>query len=218
MLGLFRAGYRGIPALGAWIYKVSAGRMLRGFHRVVAEEVSSLVSQGPLLDAGCGTAGLLIEAGRIKCPPQGFIGLDISAAMARIALSEVRKAGLGSCVDLVVGDAHAMPFRSSSVEVAASTGTLHHLPKPPEFFEECRRVARSVCMVYEFSHDVPWREFSEGARRLSMPPLLMKLTSALHGIPRREFVYGAVARALERAGVRHEVVFMGPVTLLRISR
>jgi len=73
-------------------------------------------------------------------------------------------------------------------------------------------------MVYEFSHDVPWREFSEGARRLSMPPLLMKLTSALHGIPRREFVYGAVARALERAGVRHEVVFMGPVTLLRISR
>ncbi len=207
---------QGIPAPGAYIYRATASKMLRKFHRAIADELSKLLSDGPLLDVGCGTASLIKESARIKRLSRGFIGLDISVAMARIARDEVRKEGLDSWVDVVVGDAHALPLRSSSMEVAVATGMLHHLPNPSSFFAECSRVVKKVCRVYEFAHDAPWREFSEASRQLSIPPLLLKLVSALHGIPRRDYSEGSIAQALRDSGTEHRVVFRGPVTLLEV--
>ncbi len=206
----------GIPAPGAYLYRLVACRVLKRFHRVVAEELSKTVSHGPVLDVGCGTASLIRELARLTKPPRGFVGLDLSIAMARIALEEVRREGLGAWIDIVVGDAHALPLRSQSVEIVVSTGTLHHLSKPSRFFNDCARVAKKVCKVYEFSHDVPREELIETSRMLSVPPPILRIISTLHGIPRREFIEGSIAQQLKFLNLKFKTFFRGPITVLEI--
>ena len=206
----------GIPAPGAYVYRAIACRVLRKFHEVVAEDLGKIVSRGPVLDVGCGTASLISELGRRVRPPRGFIGLDISVAMARIALEEVKRVGLDAWVDIIVGDAHALPLRTGSVEIVVSTGTLHHLAKPHRFFSECSRVATRICRIYEFSHDVPREELAEIAKKFSIPPPILKIVSVLHGVPRKDFVDGSIAQQLKSLGLRFETVFQGPVTILEI--
>ncbi len=206
---------RGIPKPGALIYSILAVKMLRTFHRAVAREIAGHIDRGVVLDIGCGTASLLIELAKAAVPSY-LLGLDISLAMARIARENLYRSDVDSYADIVVADAHMPPFRTNSIDIAISTSTLHHIAQPTALFRECSRIVRKMCLVYEFSHDAPDSEVSEVAKLLKRPVRLLKLVSALHGIPRSEYLEGAIARALRGAGTRHEIEFRGFITRLRI--
>jgi len=45
----------------------------------------------------------------------------------------------------------------------------------------------TLALIYEFSHDVSFREAYISYKMLEIAPPLIKIVSALHGIPRREF-------------------------------
>ncbi len=201
---------------GVVLYRSLAVRMLKPFHRFVARELCRVVGKGVVLDVGCGTCSLLIELIRSCESVYGCIGIDLSVAMAKTCRDALYRSGVRHLVDVVVGDAHRMPVRSRSVDAAVSTGTLHHLLKPRAFFEECSRVVKSVCVVYEFSHDAPSDEVKAFARGMGRSWRLLKLVASMHGIPRRDFVEGVIARELRESGVRYGVSFVGLATKLEI--
>ena len=62
--------------------------------------------------------------------------------MLELAKENIIKEGIRSSVDLVLGDAHKLPFRSESIGLIVSTETLHHIRKPYELFGECMRVLK----------------------------------------------------------------------------
>ncbi len=184
-------------------------------YELVLQDVSRL---GPkcVLDVGCGTGKLLITLSK-SLQLKLSIGLDISRAMIELARRNITRAGFQGLTDLVIGDAHSLPFRSECMGLVLSTGTLHHLRDLASFFHECKRVlSRSgYALLYELSHDVedvyiPSRELNGLLRQF------LKFIAAMHGIPRREFTKGYVKSALKSSACRFNVEFLGLVTKLII--
>ena len=103
-----------------------------------------LAAAGPLrvLDVGCGTGVLLDHVRRwpLAGPP---VGLDLSLD----ALGWARARGAGA---LVLGDASALPFRSSAFDLVLHVDTIQHLsPADAErSLAEARRVLRPGGTLY----------------------------------------------------------------------
>lgn len=89
---------------------------------------------GKVLDAGCGTGSLIVNI--LEKNKVYAVGLDILKAMIENAVKNILKHRRKQHVDLVLGDAHKLPFRNDSLDLIVSTGTLHHLRNLKEFFKE----------------------------------------------------------------------------------
>ncbi|MCK8785903.1 class I SAM-dependent methyltransferase [Roseomonas sp. NAR14] len=100
-------------------------------------------AEGPVLDAGCGTGGVLRRLCEAlperSAPPASFgpaIGLEYAPAAAAAAR---RKSG----APVVAGDINAMPFAPASFGAAVSLDVLCHAAvRPAEALAELRRVLR----------------------------------------------------------------------------
>jgi len=205
---------QGIPFIGAVIYRRVAMSLMRRVHRVVAEHVARSLRGGSVVDVGCGTGDLLIQLADFVKGLRELICLDISRAMAEIARRELVGRGRYSLVDIVIGDAHRLPLRSRSIDIVTCVGTLHHLKNPTEFLQRCASTARTACLVYEFSHDVPTPLVDELRRELGekVPRWLLKLVAALHGIPRNE-----LEKLVESLGIDAAIESIGPLTVIAIE-
>ncbi len=198
---------QGIPSPAASIYEKVGEKVIRHLHQDLAESISARITRGDVvLDVGCGTGSLL---SMIDVEGVRRIGLDISPAMLRIALKRV------DC-HLLVGDAHLLPLRDGCVDLLMSTGTLHHLRRPPDFFSECLRVTRGEAWIAELSYDSPREEFVRTSDIVGVPSMLLKVASAMHGVPRSEFE-GWIHEVLSSMGARHKILSRGIATLLVIS-
>ncbi|MEW6268040.1 MAG: methyltransferase domain-containing protein [Thermodesulfobacteriota bacterium] len=117
----------------AW-YATPSGRRIDEAERSLIDWLlSDLASSRVVLDVGCGTGhftGWLAEGGRTA------IGLDRSPAM----LAEARRRL--PAAPLVLGDAHRLPLRDRSVDVALLVATLEFLDDPHAALAEAARVAR----------------------------------------------------------------------------
>lgn len=106
----------------------------RGLHGLIVDQVGKMAhdSARPLLDAGCGTGGLLAALGRQRtCPAR--LGLEYDADAAALA-AEKGKAGI------VVGSVTALPFGSGTLGGIVSADVLpHRLVDPQQALEEARR-------------------------------------------------------------------------------
>jgi len=165
-----------------------------------------------IVEVGCGAGKLLLEiVSRVK--PRDVLGLDISHAMARISRKNLIKSEMYSYVNLIVADAHKMPLKEGYFDLVVSTGTLHHIKKPVEFFKECSRVLRKngETWIYEFSYDADCKDSSRMLRR---PCFLLKPLAALHGLPRSTFERGYIREALEKSGCKNSISYNGVITKL----
>jgi SAM-dependent methyltransferase len=93
---------------------------------------------GPWLDLSCGT-GLFVRAIAAAAPAALVVGLDISRAMLEVA---ERRAKGYSNVQLVRGDAHALPFVDGSFGGINNVGALHAYDDPEQVFREVWRILR----------------------------------------------------------------------------
>ncbi|MHA2602255.1 MAG: methyltransferase domain-containing protein [Candidatus Thorarchaeota archaeon SMTZ1-83] len=77
-----------------------------------------LPRRGSVLDLGCGTGTLLIEAGR-----RGLrgVGVDINKSLLEIARNRSRKHNLGRWIDFRVGDVTDLPLNNDSFDLVVST-------------------------------------------------------------------------------------------------
>lgn len=112
-------------------------------HRVAeAELLARLVSAGPhdrAVDLACGPGTLALRFARHV---RWICGLDLTPAILARTRSNAIKDGLPNLV-CVLGDAQALPFGDSSVDLAVTGYSLHHISDPAKVLKEMARVVKS---------------------------------------------------------------------------
>ncbi|HZU15875.1 MAG TPA: methyltransferase domain-containing protein [Candidatus Dormibacteraeota bacterium] len=82
------------------------------------------------------------------------IALDLAPAMLRTAGRHLRSQGAVR-VDLLAGDAEAMPLAASSLDLVTCRYAAHHFPRPERFLAEVARVLRPGGRLVVFDNMVP---------------------------------------------------------------
>ncbi|HEX2889163.1 class I SAM-dependent methyltransferase [Vineibacter terrae] len=106
----------------------------RGLHGLIADHVASMAggSFRPLLDAGCGTGGLLAALAR-RGVGRSRLGLEYDAQAARLAAARGDAA-------IVVGSVTALPFGDDALGAMVSADVLpHRLVEPDVALKEAHR-------------------------------------------------------------------------------
>jgi ubiquinone/menaquinone biosynthesis C-methylase UbiE len=116
-----------------------------------------------LLDVGCGPATLTCDLAELVAPGQ-VVGLDSSSAVVDLARAEAATRGVTN-LELVVGDAYALPFEDDSFDVVHAHQVLQHLTDPVAALREMRRVTVPGGLVAVRDSDyaaMSWYPASEG--------------------------------------------------------
>ncbi|CAA9335673.1 MAG: hypothetical protein AVDCRST_MAG68-3348 [uncultured Gemmatimonadetes bacterium] len=101
--------------------------LFRSFGGSVVMQMLDSMNARCVLDLGCGSGGLLIDA-CLRDPELRAIGLDISPEVIRYGRQRVAAAGLSDRIQLVVGDAFApetWPPECADADAILIVGTLH---------------------------------------------------------------------------------------------
>lgn len=108
--------------------------------------------QHPLiLDVATGTGDLAIAA--MKLDPEKVAGIDISSGMLEIGKEKIRKLGLSSRIELLVGDSEDIPFPDNTFDVCMVAFGVRNFTNPLKGLSEMMRVLKEsgMIMVLEFS-------------------------------------------------------------------
>jgi SAM-dependent methyltransferase len=105
----------------------------RGLHGLMVDQVECVAGgTGPLLDAGCGTGGLLAALAR-RNPDAPLLGLEYDAEAAQLAAEK-------SGARVVVGSVTALPFANGTLQAMISADVLpHRMVEPAQALEEAHR-------------------------------------------------------------------------------
>ncbi|OGO23991.1 MAG: hypothetical protein A2Z28_03480 [Chloroflexi bacterium RBG_16_51_9] len=93
----------------------------------LALELAEIVDGEKVLDVGCGSGTLLIEA-KMRYPDADCVGIDPDKEILQLAERKLEQAGVKA--RLVQGFAQELPFPSESFDLAISTLIFHHLSTP----------------------------------------------------------------------------------------
>lgn len=112
-----------------------------------------------VLELGYGTGASLVDMARSVGSEGCVAGIDISEGMARVARGRLEREGLGSSVDLRVGDAARLPFSDSTFDAVFASFTLElfDTPEIPVVLGECRRVLKPEGRIGLVAMDAPPR-------------------------------------------------------------
>jgi DTW domain-containing protein YfiP len=118
--------------------------------------------------SGFGTKG----AASLRWGAKYVVLLDIDVEV-------LKSRGNGLLIDKVVADAHMLPLRSRSIDVAVFWNVLNFLARPHEAVEEIRRVTRreTVFSTYNAGSGryIAFREFISIASRWGVPKVVKRL-------------------------------------------
>jgi len=122
-----------------------------------------------ILEVGCGR-GIALQALAKLCRPSYLVGLDIDNALLAQAREYLSKSH--TQVELVNGDARAVPLPDESIDIVIDFGTCYHIAHPEKALSEIARVltvgGRFVCETpvsqllahptrWSFGRRLPWR-------------------------------------------------------------
>jgi len=115
-----------MPRLYDWLVRiVTLGREKKFRHRIL--DLVELNPGARILDVGCGTGSLLIEAAERIGPSGVLCGVEPAAEM--IAYAQLKAQHRGVDLQLAEGSAANLPHASSSFDVVFCTLALHHVPR-----------------------------------------------------------------------------------------
>lgn len=97
-------------------------------------------AERPLLDLGCGTAGLLAALGEGGLPPTALLGVDVALRWLVVARRRLEEEGCGE-VPLLCACADHLPLASDSVGLVVAENLLEHVSEPAAVLREAHRVA-----------------------------------------------------------------------------
>jgi len=99
------------------------------------------------LDVGAGTADMAIGMAARVGPAGRVIGVDFCEPMLRVGAGKLDARGLSGGVQLVSGDAQALPLAGDSVDAAITAFVLRNVTDVQRTFCEMARVTRPGGMV-----------------------------------------------------------------------
>jgi ubiquinone/menaquinone biosynthesis C-methylase UbiE len=117
-------------------------------YRKAAGTVERYLSNGTVLDIGCGTARMIIE---IACllPGLSLTGIDVSDEMIRLAGLNVEEAGLGQRIRLLVLSAEGLGrFPARAFDMVMSHGSVSGWLEPGAALREVERILRPGGVLY----------------------------------------------------------------------
>lgn len=105
-----------------------------------------------ILDLATGTGDLAIALAK-RNPQARIIGIDISEKMMEIGKEKVKKQGLGSQIDLRIGDAASLPFDDNSFDAVTVAFGVRNFENRDKGLSEIQRVLRTdgQAFILEFS-------------------------------------------------------------------
>ncbi|MBO4446537.1 MAG: bifunctional demethylmenaquinone methyltransferase/2-methoxy-6-polyprenyl-1,4-benzoquinol methylase UbiE [Bacteroidales bacterium] len=95
-----------------------------------------------ILDISCGTGDFSILAARSANPESTVTGLDISAGMLAVMKEKLREEGLAGKVQMVLGDAAALPFSDNSFDSVSIAFGIRNMADRPGVLREVLRVLK----------------------------------------------------------------------------
>jgi ubiquinone/menaquinone biosynthesis C-methylase UbiE len=140
-------------------YDLVVWLLTRGRERAFRQEVLAPVRLKPgqsVLDVGCGTGSLALEA-KLQVGHGAVHGVDASPEMIARAVRKATKAGLE--IDFETAPAQALPFDDGRFDVVMTSMMLHHLPQSSrkQCIREMRRVAKPRGRILVVDFDAPSR-------------------------------------------------------------
>ncbi len=149
----------------------------RALHAHVGWELSAHLPVGPgrILDAGCGTGGLIRRLAPLR-PEWTWTGVDVSSLACELA----RERGAG---DVTEASVTALPFRAGEFAAVVSADVLYHLDDDEAALREMTRVLRpgGIVVINVPAHRWLWSYHDvavAGRRRYTRPELAEKLARA----------------------------------------
>jgi mycothiol synthase len=156
-------------------------------------ELLGLAPGASVLDVGCGTGSDLAALAAIVGPTGRVAGLERSAALIAAARAARRD---GGPIELVRGDAQALPFADCEFDACRADRTLQHLERPEVAISEMVRTVRPGGRVV----------VSESRWGLVAPSLDQELTDHILGLlaseaEREEWLGGRLEETFAQAGL-----------------
>ncbi len=130
-------------ALPAWLslqrHKYVPAETFPQVHARVLAPLRAAGRRLQVLDVSTGSCNSLYKHGWMDLDAD-YTAVDLSETMLRQGSEMMSRAGVA--VDLVVGDAMALPFQDDSFDVVLSYGAVNGLTDPPKAIAEMARVAK----------------------------------------------------------------------------
>lgn len=112
------------------------------YWRQIAVAATGLAAGGRALDVCCGTGMLAIELAKAAGPDGRIVGLDFCRAMLDIAAANIAAAPGGASIELIEGNAMALPFADNTFDCVTIGFALRNVPDIPAVLAEMRRVVK----------------------------------------------------------------------------
>ena len=139
-----------------------------------------------VLDLATGTGDLAVDLARAH-PDATVVGLDPSRQMLAIAQRKLVRAGLADRVQLVVGDAQALPYRDDELDAVTIAFGIRNVPDRARALREMARVVRPGGRIAVLELGEPRRGLLARAARFHTRHVVPRLGALLSGA--REYRY-----------------------------
>jgi demethylmenaquinone methyltransferase / 2-methoxy-6-polyprenyl-1,4-benzoquinol methylase len=162
-----------------------------------------------VLDLATGTADLAIQIAR-SYPRAHVVGVDPSVNMMQVGATKLQAAGLQARVQLIEGDAQALPFDAQRFTAVSMAFGIRNVPDRSRALREMRRVTRSGGRIAILELAEPKRGPMAAAARFHMHWLVPRLGALLSGAQEYRYLPQSIAafpppaafeEMVERAGL-----------------
>lgn len=136
---------------GSHLYDVAIVRLTRRLYQRVIEDMTPVLSEGKVLDAGTGPGTLARDIARHQ-PRLQVYGIDLSEDMIRLARDHAKREQLEERVHFAAGNVAHLPYPDHSFDLVVSTISMHHWYELEQPLRELYRVLRpgGRLWIYDF--------------------------------------------------------------------
>lgn len=185
--GMFDGIAPGYDRLNRWMSLGFDRRWRRALVRALAPSPGSR-----WLDVATGTADVALAL-TAACPDCTVVGVDASQGMLEVGRVKLAAAGLASRVELVPGDAAALPFPDDAFDGACAAFGIRNVPDRPRALAEWVRVVRPGGRVAVLELTEPRRGPLAPLARLHIHGVVPRLGAWLSGDPAYRYLPRSIA-------------------------